>query len=162
MLHFREVLSIAHELGHRWDYETDFRLSMGLMNALGTWICDANGENCRWEPYARYLDPVTLKSTWERPAGVLLSCSGEPPLDCPEPYALTYGLTGNRLEGLFQYFGITPGIEDWAESFANIVYPSYYPSEKNLSGLVPGGVRESYVKTQINSLPLLIANNSGY
>lgn len=143
---------LTHELGHRWDFETNFRLSEGLMNALGTWICDDSGNNCEWFPYAKHIDPVSLDVIWERPAGVQLSCTGQPPFDCPEPYALTYGLSGHWLEGLFQYYVVLPGIEDWAESFANYIYPNYYPSI-GLSGLVPNGVRESYVRKQINSLP---------
>lgn len=143
---------LAHELGHRWDYETNFGLSKGLMNALGTWICDNNGNNCDWYPFARHIDPVTLEMVWERPAGVQLSCTGQPPFDCPEPYALTYGLSGHWLESLFQYYVILPGIEDWAESFANYIYPNYYPSI-GWSGLVPDGVRETYVREQIDSLP---------
>ena len=123
------------------------------MRALDTWNCDQNGENCSWDPYARHVDPVTLEIVWERPAGVQLSCKGEPPFDCPEPYALTYGLSGLQpWESIFQYYQIMPGIEDWAESFANYIYPQYYPS-LGLSGLVPGGVRKSYVSKQFESLP---------
>ncbi len=128
---------------------------MGLMKALKTWICDDNGNNCRWYPFATYLDPTTLKRVWEKPAGVRLHCSGQPPYDesCPAPYALTYGLSGKQpWQQLSAYYGILPGIEDWAESFANYVDPSYYPS-LGLTGLVSGGIRENYVRSQINSLP---------
>src|SRR5258706_2748512 len=147
--------TLIHELGHRWDFQTNFSLSMGLMKALKTWICDDNGNNCRWYPFATYLDPTTLKPVWEKPAGVRLHCSGQPPYDesCPAPYALTYGLSGKQpWQPLSAYYGILPGIEDWAESFANYVDPSYYPS-LGLTGLVSGGIRENYVRSQINSLP---------
>lgn len=124
------------------------------MQALGTWICDQNGGNCHWLPYAAHsVDPITHEAVWERPAGISLSCTGNPPLDCPEPYALGYGLSGQQpWESIFRHYQITPGIEDWAESFANYVYPSYYASQR-LSGLVPGGVRENYVRKQMDSLP---------
>jgi hypothetical protein len=145
---------LAHEMGHRWDFEANFALSKGLMNALDTWVCDISGNNCRWYPYAKHLDPITLDIIWEPPAGVYSGCTGEPPFtkSCPEPYALTYGFSGVQpWEGLSRYYVILPGIEDWAESFANFIYPAYYPSIGR-SGLVPGGVRKNYVKKQIDLL----------
>ncbi len=43
-------------------------------------------------------------------------------------------------------------MEDWAESFATFIYPDYY-RKKALRLLVPGGLREAYIQTQINSIP---------
>jgi RHS repeat-associated protein len=146
---------LVHELSHRWDYETNYRLSKGLLAALGTWICTEEGYNCIWYPWARHLDPVTLETDWEPPAGVKIGCTGQPPFDnnCPIPYALTYGLSGQQpWLTLAQMFRWGAGMDDWADSFASVVYPYGYPSVR-YSGLVGGGIRETYVHDQISSIP---------
>jgi RHS repeat-associated protein len=143
--------TVAHELGHVWDYRTGDQLSMGLMLALDTWICDDSGQNCYWAPYAARVDETTLEIVYpEKYPGTPKMCGDEPPnsshkvAGCEKPpYAATYGgfplLTG-------------PGAEDWADSFASYVYPDFYPS-RDRSCLKRGGIRENYVRKQINSLP---------
>ena len=42
-------------------------------------------------------------------------------------------------------------LEDWAEAFANKVYPSYYGSNSSLNQLGP--IRRQYVQDQIDSIP---------
>jgi RHS repeat-associated protein len=147
--------TLTHELGHKWDYEDNYNLSQGLMKKLGTWICNTSGNNCKWYPFAHHIDPNTLESSWEMPAGVNNGCTGLPPYDsnCPEAYALTWGAGGlepqRTIVALFEW---GPGLDDWAESFANIVYPLYYLSIRR-SGLVRGGIREKYVNEKIHSIP---------
>lgn len=134
---------IAHELGHVWDHRTQHHLSQGLMVALETWRCDESG--CQWLPFGKRYDPTTDTTTSpEVPPGTNLNCSLEEMISevggCRIPYAATYGL-GPWAEG--------PGWEDWAESFASYIYPSYYP-DRGLVGLLP--TRNSYVRHQIDSV----------
>jgi RHS repeat-associated protein len=141
----------VHELGHVWDYRSGDQLSFGLMQALDTWICEDNGNNCHWAPYFSRVDEATLEIMYPEPyPGTPKKCGDEPPSPshkvsgCEEPpYAATYGgfplLTG-------------PGAEDWAESFASYVYPNFYPSRGRV-GLKSGGIRETYIEQILNSLP---------
>jgi hypothetical protein len=134
---------IVHEMGHVWDYRTGNQLSMGMMQALGTWICDEEGGNCHWAPYAARVDEQTLEVVYPEPyPGIPKKCGNDPInpshliTGCQkQPYAATCSgfplLTG-------------PGAEDWAESFASYVYPNYYPRQGFL-GLKTGGIREEYV-----------------
>jgi len=134
-----------HELAHVWDHRSSHRLSRGLIEALGTWICDENG--CSWQPFARRYDPQTETIIQaESPPGTDRRCTEEQMLQgtggCQIPYAATYGV-GPWIEG--------PGWEDWAESFASYIYPAYW--DRNHLGLIPGGIRETYVRNQINGIP---------
>jgi hypothetical protein len=82
----------------------------------------------------------------EVPPGTPRSCAkeGGPDPNCPS-YASTYGQTGPILTG--------PGMEEWALSFEAYVYPERLLNYYNQTALVLGGVREKYVRTQINSIP---------
>jgi hypothetical protein len=61
---------------------------------------------------------------------------------CWIPYDFTYGGGTNLLEG--------PGWEDWADSFASYLYPGYHArSAVPQTNLVTGGIREAYVRYQI-------------
>ena len=127
--------SVAHELGHVWDHRTGHDLSFGLINALDTWVCDIEG--CYWLPF---IAP-------ELPPGTMVGCEVEDIITgengCEWPYAATYGM-GAFIEG--------PGWEDWAESFASYVYPTFYTNQGKL-GLKEGGIRETYVREKIHLIP---------
>lgn len=115
------------------------------MEALDTWICDDAG-NCGWYPYSAHVDENTLEIVYqEPPPGSVVVCSGPPTAGCPEPYAYSTS-----------YYTFGPGWEDWAESFASYVYPSYWPSRVvggPYIGLIHGGVRHAYITETINSIP---------
>ena len=59
------------------------------------------------------------------------------------PYAFTYGGGGPLLEGA--------GWEDWADSFASFLY-SDYNKKRQRTNLVQGGIRELYVRFQIEHI----------
>ncbi len=132
-----QTISVIHEVGHVWDFRRYGILSEGLMRALGTITCTAIGGCGNWDPYA---NP-------EVPAGAQLQCSVDDikrkiPGCEKEPYAFTYG-SGSVVEG--------PGREDWADSFADVIYPAYQQSE-NRTNLVTDGIRERYVRDQLNNV----------
>ena len=138
--------SIAHELGHVWDHRSGHDLSFGLINSLDTWICDSDG--CNWYPFARHYDPVTDTFVEpELPPGTMVGCTVNDIIagrnGCEWPYAATYGM-GSLFEG--------PGWEDWAESFASYVYPTFFTNQ-GLLGLKEGGIRETYVREKISLIP---------
>ncbi len=138
---------VIHEFAHVWDYRSGNKLSMGLIQTLGTWICGGSGE-CGWYPYAKHYDPSTNSITTidpEVPPGTPLNCAKDgPDPNCPS-YASTYGQTGPILTG--------PGMEDWALSFEAYVYPERLLNYFNWTALEHGGVRENYVRNQIKSIP---------
>ncbi len=133
---------VIHELGHVWDHRTRNALSFGLMQALGTWVFKGNslGGAFVWDPYA---NP-------EVPAGAIRGCTVEQIKNrtgvCTEvPYALTYGAAGALFEGA--------GWEDWADSFADYVYPDYFGDPRlNVTNLASPGTRRNYVHDQINNV----------
>jgi RHS repeat-associated protein len=143
--------TVIHEFAHVWDYRTGNRLSQGLMEALGTWVCfdlpEGGGKDCGWDPYAKHFDLATKSYIYpERAPGASLACTDLHP-DRTDPrcrsYALTYGQGG--------WSG--PGWEDWAISFEAYVYPERLRDYYHQTLLVPGGVRERYVQNQVNAIP---------
>ena len=130
--------TIVHELGHVWDYRTKFQLSRRLMQELGTWTENAATLKFEWRPFPTpEAYPGTPKehenaNIIEKPAHI--------------PYAATQGGGGglNRIATLLT----KPGMEDWAESLACLIYPDHYPSY-NRCALKPGGIRERFIRKQI-------------
>ncbi len=133
--------SIVHELGHVWDYRTGNQLSLGLMKALHSWVCDTDPARnyCYWDP-SKAIEPA--------PDATINCNPKQPGAGCPRgktPYSQTYGMPvlGRIIEG--------PGWEDWAQSLAYYVYPSYDPNTYGLEQ-----TRRNYVQKQIraaNRLP---------
>jgi hypothetical protein len=127
------IYQVIHELGHVWDHRTGNALSKGLMIALNTWYKDKAGWH--WDPYRNN----------ELPPGADPTCTvNEIRLGiCAVPYAFTYGVAGDRVEG--------PGWEDWAESFASYIYPNYHDvvGQTNLDS---SATRKWYVRTQISNV----------
>lgn len=128
--------TLAHELGHVWDYRTRFDLSKGLMQDLGTWKKGRGGE-VEWHPY-----PVP-----EGYPGTHQDVGDADPraLGKPVPYAATKG-GGTGLNKIATML-TRPGMEDWAESFACFLYPEYYPKYGRM-GIKRGGIREKYIHKQ--------------
>ncbi|MCD4699899.1 MAG: RHS repeat-associated core domain-containing protein [Phycisphaerae bacterium] len=148
--HDYAIFTIVHEMGHVWDYQTGNQLSMGMMQALGTWICDKAGGNCRWAPYAARVDEQTLEVVYPEPYPGTPDKCGNGSITLPHPNPICqeppYGATYGRVPLL-----TGPGAEDWANSFASYVYPDYY-KQRWLLGLKTGGIREGYVQDKINSI----------
>jgi RHS repeat-associated protein len=138
--------TVTHELAHVWDHRQTHRLSFGMMEALDTWVCDDRG-SCGWNPYVPHVrvgeGPLEVVYA-EPPPGSVIGCSGPPRPGCPEPYAYSTS-----------YWGFGPGWEDWAESFASNVYPSYWRTRAGgpYIGLLPGGIRRDYIEEVINGIP---------
>jgi hypothetical protein len=127
--------TLIHEFGHVWDKQTGYGLSKGLVSALGTMQCKGSlYQGCLWLP----------SSSSEIPPGTNAGCSVDDIYNhrpgCNLPYANTYGGGGPWLEDA--------GWEDWADSFAAYLFPAYQISVGR-TNLVPGGVREVYVKFQL-------------
>jgi hypothetical protein len=140
---------VPHEFGHVWDYRTGNRLSKGLMEALDTWVCHkitkGGTKFCHWDPFAKHFDPVSLSWVYPEVApGSDLKCTTNDPACNKTAYANTYG--GSPI-----FTG--PGAEDWAMSFEALVSPESLRDYWHKTLLVSGGVRETYVHTQINAIP---------
>ena len=137
------MYTVAHELAHVWDHRSSHDLSLGLMQALDTWICDDQGE-CGWYPYAAHVNEETLEVPYaEAPPGSIIGCFGPPGGSRPQPYAYSTS-----------YFNFGPGWEDCEESFASYVYPNDQPSRvapggQRYTGLVQGGIRHEYIEEAI-------------
>lgn len=144
--------TVAHELGHVWDYRQGYKFSNDLVYLMDTLLCIDEG--CSWVPLGREFDDESGKVIMIAPEpypGTKRKCIdnktglydvGDP--DCGDPYAAQYGGAGDLFED--------PGWEDWAESFASYVYPHYY-LERSKVGLVEGGIRETYIMEQIEAIP---------
>jgi RHS repeat-associated protein len=140
------VFTIIHELGHVWDYRSGNQLSMGMMQALGTWICDDSGNNCVWHPYAAKVNETTLEIEYVEPyPGTRIKCLqlGPVPISQEGCGKFPYGATLGQFPPLTE-----PGAEDWANSFASFIYPDYY-RQRNLLPVLPGGIRETYIKSKL-------------
>ena len=140
------MYTVAHELAHVWDHRSSHDLSLGLMQALDTWICDDQGE-CGWYPYAAHVNEESLEVSYaEAPPGSIIGCFGPPGGGCPQPYAYSTS-----------YFNFRPRLGKLAESFASYVYPSYPPSKvapggQRYTGLVQGGIRHEYIEEAMKSI----------
>jgi RHS repeat-associated protein len=130
------IFTVIHELGHVWDFRTHTALSGGLMNALGTLTCGGMG-GCVWNPYANAEVPPGAKN------GCTVDDIAHKRNKCDVPYAFTYGGGGAFFEGA--------GWEDWADSFASYIYPEYH-RRVGWTNLVFGGIRQNYVRAQINNV----------
>jgi hypothetical protein len=141
------IFTTIHELGHVWDSRSGYGLSKGLVSALNTMQC--YGQDCIWDP----------SSNSEVPPGALQGCTvkqiaknenscgviSNDPAKNTYPYAFTYGGGGPFIEG--------PGWEDWADSFADFLYPQYYQNwSPRRTNLARGGIRELYVRFQIEHI----------
>jgi hypothetical protein len=130
--------TLAHELGHVWDYRTKFDLSKGLMRDLGTWKRGRSGEKEDWHPYPVPEGyPGTPKDVGDADPRALGKAV---------PYAATKGGGGGI--NFIATMLTKPGMEDWAESFACFLYPEYYPKYGRM-GIKTGGIREKYIHTRI-------------
>ena len=130
--------TLAHELGHVWDYRSRFDLSKGLMTDLGTWKAASRGQEPDWHPY-----PVP-----EGYPGTPKDIGDADPraLGKAVPYAATKGGGGGL--NIVATMLTKPGMEDWAESFACFLYPDYYPKYGRM-GIRTGGIREKYIHKRI-------------
>jgi hypothetical protein len=130
--------TLAHELGHVWDYRTRFDLSKGLMSDLGTWKRGGRGQEAEWRPY-----PIP-----EGYPGTPKDVGDADPrsLGKAVPYAATKGGGGGI--NIVATMLTKPGMEDWAESFACFLYPDYYPKYGRM-GIRTGGIREKYIHKRI-------------
>jgi len=115
------IYSTIHELGHVWDIRTGFRLSEGLAIVAGPYYCTGDDDLWGEEGEGCFYDP-----------------NREPPPGDPNPKK-------NYVETSFLH-----NEEDWAESFANYIDPSYYLN-KGSRGLGP--IRRRYVQDQIKAIP---------
>ena len=127
---------VVHELSHVWDYRTVNQLSLGIMMAVNSWVCDTDPARnyCYWDP-SESIEPA--------PDAVRNCDPKQPGPGCPggdAPYSQTYGGAG-PLEW--------PGWEDWAQSLAYYVYESYDPDTYGL-----GQRRRNYVQEQIRDAKL--------
>jgi RHS repeat-associated protein len=126
--------SVVHELGHVWDYRSGNQLSLGLMEALHSWVCDTDPARnyCYWDT-SKAIEPAPDATINCNPKQPRPGCLGG-----KVPYSQTYGGAGPLVEG--------PGWEDWAQSLAYYVYPSY---DTSTYGLEP--TRRSYVEAQFQA-----------
>ena len=110
-----------------------------MQDALHTFRFTSGGEI--WDPFASSeVPPGALKGcTMEDIAKRRTGCGDKDTF----PYALTYGGGGPFFEG--------PGWEDWADSVASYVYRDYHNSTGQ-TNLVSGGVRELYVRFQLEHI----------
>jgi RHS repeat-associated protein len=143
--------TFVHEIGHIWDRQTGYQLSLGLMKKLGTWTCSdedhrnpLKGPEC-WNPLSQYYDPDTGQIVRpELPPDMLRRCKGDPTTPGCRPYSYTYGG-----EKSYPLIALPAGAEDWANSLAYFVYPEHLQGE--VIGLK--SERRQYVKKQISNLP---------
>jgi len=140
--------TVAHELGHVWDFRWGNKFSRGIVTLMDTMFC-TNGE-CEWSPFAMKYDEQSDEIVMIAPEpypGTMEDCAVSDMIreknGCEIPYAATYGFM-KLFEG--------PGWEDWAESFASYVYPNYFKSRGKLD-LEEGGLREKYIEEQIDAIP---------
>jgi hypothetical protein len=121
--------TIAHELGHVWDYRNNYKLSDGMKIKLKTWVC-----------YPGYgADP---DCHFDVKAGTELFVGN---LDTP--YA------NGQLPGSPLPFGVNKEgpWEDWAESFAEYVSDAYYKQFNSPTfNSVLGPIRRQYIYDQIH------------
>jgi len=114
--------TVAHELGHIWDYRNNFRLSNGMEKLLGTEICSSGygyKSDCRF-------DVTAGKERWV----------GNP--NNPYPNDYNHLPLPQNIEGPW---------EDWADSFAVYVNDAYYKSQ---GYNVLGPIRRQYIYDQIH------------
>ncbi len=122
--------TVVHEFGHVWDYRAGNQLSMNLIHELGGWRCETDpfhGNFCFWD----------FQHSSEIPPDMPLKCGNtnfQQEKECI-PYS-------------FYNTGAGEGTENWAQSLAYYVYPSY---DNTTSGLRQ--IRRRYVKKQIADLP---------
>jgi hypothetical protein len=111
--------NIIHEFGHIWDYRSGLTLSKEMSTFLGTRVCQTTNN-------------VTI-CYFEIDAGRE---------DAPGDYS-TRDVNRDTL------YAASNALEDWAEAFANVIYPDYYPS----IGYKPiGPLRKQFVEDKINGI----------
>ncbi len=119
------TFSIVHELAHVWDRRSSLQPSIGLSQFIGTERCTT------W--YSEYAGEIT--SCWfDTTAG----------REAPTGETAVQSLVDWRRE-----YAATDAMEDWAETIASVVYPSYY----GRAGQPLGPLRRQYVQDQIRAIP---------